>query len=520
MDRRNFIRNTGLGLTAIAFSKYSNFNLADDVLFKNSIKNYRLPENDDQYQQVKCYIEDNIDADYHHASFNTIEAFRDIKYGIRIHWGIYSVTGQGNTSWPFLNLSNQEKQAYQQIYKTWNPVGFNADELVKLFKENGAKMFSITANHHEGFSMYNTKAHVKKRVNWTAPGGPTLEDCDLAYSIMETPFHRDVIKEFSDAAHKYGLKIDLYYSHPDWYNADYRPYCDHPLTFPAAKEHPDLYLSCTGDLLNKKAVVVSNPTQKEENRMMAYHRQQLTELLTNYGKINMVGLDMWLGKKVWPQLRQQIKDLRKIQPEVMFRARGIGNYGDYYTPEGFVPGNPENTNMPWFVIYPYGNWFSYIKNDHYKGVNWIINNLTDIAAKGGNFMIGIGLDADGRFDPQVIEAIKKTGDWLKINGGAIYATRPRRGSFWKEGDAIRFTRTKDKQTIYAISRIWPGRVLKLKTVEPERSSKIFMLGWTNPLKWNYSKSKGLEIFLPAELQDSTKRPCEIAWSFKINILNN
>src|SRR5664279_89818 len=202
--------------------------------------------------------------------------------------------------------------------------------------------------------------------------------------------------------YKRQLKIDLYFSHPNFYNADYRPYF-HPLTFPLAKEHPEQYGD--QDCLKTNAVVVSNPTLEEENRMMAYHRQQLTELLSNYGKIDMICLDICLGRKVWSQMRQEMKDFRKIQPDVMFRARGIGNYGDYYTPEGFVPGNKENTDMPWFVIYPYGKWFSYIKNDQYKGSPWIISNLCDIVAKGGNFMIGIGPDGNGRFDPNVIEAI-------------------------------------------------------------------------------------------------------------------
>jgi alpha-L-fucosidase len=266
--------------------------------------------------------------------------------------------------------------------------------------------------------------------------------------------------------------------------------------------------------------MVSDPTPAEETRMMAYHRRQLTELLTNYGKIDMICLDMWLGKKVWPEMRREIKDLRKIQPDVMFRARGIGNYGDYYTPEAFVPGDKSNTDMPWFCIYPYGDWFSYIKNDHYKGVDWIINNLTDIVAKGGNFMIGIGADATGRFDPQVIEAIKQAGDWLKINGEAIYATCPRNGSLWKEGDAIRYTRTKDKQIVYAISRVWPGQVLKLRTVEPKPGSEIFMLGWAKQLDWKYNKETGLEISVPSELQDNARRPCKMAWCFKITVLKN
>jgi len=482
---------------------------------KFPVVNYKVPTTDDQYKKTKSWIEDDIDADYSHASVAAIEAFKDIKYGVRIHWGPYSINGQGNTSWPFLDLSYEQKQAYNEMYITWNPTGFNAEEWMKLFKDNGFKMFAITTNHHDGFTMYDTKAHIKKRVNWTAPSGPAVEDCDVAYSIMETPFHRDVIKELCDAGHKYGLKIDLYYSHPNWYNADYRPYCYHPLTFPAAKEHPELY----GDSPNKNAVMIANPTTEEEARMMAYHRQQLTELLTNYGKIDMICLDMWLGKKVWPQMRQEMKDFREIQPDVMFRNRGIGNYGDYYTPEAFVPGDKSNTDMPWFCIYPYGDWFSYIKNDHFKGTNWIINNLTDIVAKGGNFMIGIGADATGRFDPQVIKAIKEVGAWLLVNGEAIYATRPREEDLWREGDTIRYTRTKDKQTIYAISRGWPGQLLKLKTVEPKQGSEIYMLGYAKPLEWKYSKATGLEISIPADLQDESKRPCKMAWSFKIAALN-
>lgn len=477
--------------------------------------NYTLPKSDDHYKCVKDYVEDKIDTDYHHPSAAAIEAFRDIKFGVRIHWGLYAIEGKNNASWPFLTLSNKKKQAYQELYKTWNPTGFNAEEWMQLFSENGIKMFAFTSMHHEGFSMFDTKARVKKRVNWIAPGGPKLEDCDLAYSIMETPFHRDVVKELCDAAHKYGIKIDLYFSHPNWFNADFRPYNYHPLGIPDVKIHPELY----GDAPSENPVVVPDPSPEEEARMMANHRLQLTELLTNYGKIDMICLDQWLGKKVWPQMRQEMKDIRKIQPDVMFRARGIGNYGDYYTPEGFIPGNQENTDMPWFVIYPYGESFSYLPTDHFKGIPWIINSLTDIVAKGGNFMVGIGPDGTGRFEPRVISALKETGKWLKVNGEAIYSTRPRAADRWKEGDAIRYTRSKDKKTVYAINRGWPGLKLLLKSVEPLHGSEIYMLGYKKPLNWSYDKVSGLEISLPAELQDMTKRPCKFAWSFKIECLD-
>ena len=482
---------------------------------KAPLLNFTLPKSDDHYKCVKDYVEDKIDTDYHHASAAAIEAFKDIKYGVRIHWGLYSIEGKGKESWPFLTLSDKKKQAYQDLYKTWNPTGFDAEEWMRLFNENGIKMFAITSMHHEGFSMFDTKARVKRRVNWIAQGGPKIEDCDMAFSIMETPFHRDVIKELCDAAHKYGIKIDLYFSHPNWFNVDFRPYNYHPVQIPDVKIHPKLY----GEAESRKYIVAPDPTPEEEARMMANHRQQLTELLTNYGKIDMICLDQWLGSKVWPQMRQEMKNFRKIQPDVMFRARGIGNYGDYYTPEGFIPGNSENTDMPWFVIYPYGESFSYLKTDHFKGVSWIINSLTDIVAKGGNFMVGIGPDGTGRFEPRVIQALKEAGKWLKVNGEAIYSTRPREGDLWKDGESIRFTRTKDKKTVYAIVRGWPGQKLRVKSVEPVHGTEILMLGYPKPLNWSYDKITGLEISVPVELQDMDKRPCKFAWSFKIASLN-
>jgi alpha-L-fucosidase len=131
-------------------------------------------------------------------------------------------------------------------------------------------------------------------------------------------------------------------------------------------------------------------------------------------------------------------------------------------------------------------------------------------------MLGIGPDSTGRFDPLVIQAIKEAGAWLKVNGEAIFDTRPREGNLWKEGDTIRYTRTKDNQFVYAISRNWTGRVLRLKTIEPNQGSKIYMLGLEKPLEWKYDKKTGLEILLPAELQDESKRPCKTAWSFRIS----
>ena len=372
----------------------------------------RAPATDTHLKQVQSYVERDPLPDYQHASESAYEAFRDLKFGIRIHWGLYSIWAKGRESWPLRDFDNATRQRYQELYKTWNPRGFDAEQWMRFFDRSGVRLMAFTSKHHDGFSMFDTKTRVHERVNWTAPDGPRIESCDTAYSIMDTPRKRDVVKELCDAAHKHNIKIDLYFSHPDWYDADFRDIC----------------LSPIGRL--------GKATPAERARMIERHREQLAELLTNYGRIDTICLDMWMDKEIWPTLRETMICLRKLQPDVMFRARGIGNYGDYYTPEGFVPGAKENTSMPWMVIYPLGKTFSYNKDEPLKSTQWIITNLVDAVAKGGNFMPAIGPDADGRFDPEAVRRFEEAGQWLKINGEAIYATRPRDGLLWKQGDDI------------------------------------------------------------------------------------
>ena len=133
----------------------------------------------------KTFVETVPVPEYQYASEEAYEAFDDHKYGIRIHWGLYSMQHL-EASWPFLHETDVERQAYQQLYKEFNPVEFDADAYMKWFGECGLKMFAILAKHHDGFSMFDTKTRVKQRVNWTAPGGPAIEDCDLAYSVMNS----------------------------------------------------------------------------------------------------------------------------------------------------------------------------------------------------------------------------------------------------------------------------------------------------------------------------------------------
>src|SRR5215469_10300564 len=307
MNRRQFL-GSGLAASVAAVSRYPLTGKIPSVA-------HGFPVSELEHDP---YIERQPIADYHSAPASSYEAFRDMKFGIRIHWGIYSIWHRGAESWPFLEMSLEDRQRYNGLYKTWNPAGFDAEAWMNIFHDSGMKMFAFTTKHHEGFSMFDTRTRVKNWSNWTASGGPRIESCDLAYWIMETPFRRDIVKELCAAAHQKDIKIDLYFSHPDWYDADFRPYVVHPLQVPSSATYLTARdLDRTQRTYGGNPVIVPDPTEAETARMMARHRAQLIELLTNYGTIDMLCLDTWLGPRVWPELRKTILKLRELQPQVM-----------------------------------------------------------------------------------------------------------------------------------------------------------------------------------------------------------
>ena len=130
-------------------------------------------------------------------------------------------------------------------------------------------------------------------------------------------------------------------------------------------------------------------------------------------------------------------------------------------------------------------------------------------------MVGIGPDGQGEFHKKAVDVLEEAGEWLRINGEAIYSTRPRAGEMYKEGENIRYTRTKDNKHIYAIALQWPGEALNLKLAFPEAGSHIYLLGYDKPLEWNYSDNGGITVKMPEFLQDEKNRPCKYAYSFRI-----
>ena len=274
-----------------------------------------------------------LDPRYQHASPDAYERWRDLKYGLRIHWGIYSQYGF-EASWPLLKMSHGEKQEYVDSYKRFNPIRFDAEAWMRLFERCGLKCFAFTTKHHDGFAMWDTKTRVVRRVNWTASGGPAIEACDLAYGIMETPFKRDIVKELLDAAHKHGIAADLYFSHIDWFDADFRMDQWNP-------SRDNAYIPATDP--------------EGYARFARRHREQIRELLSDYGPVDMLCLDMSLPDDCWPQIKETVLLARQLQPELLLRERGIGAYGDYTTPENWIPHSEgqidKRVDRPWMVIH-------------------------------------------------------------------------------------------------------------------------------------------------------------------------
>ena len=458
-------------------------------------KTLRFP---DEVRRNASFSEVNPDADYRHASTAAYEAFRAMKFGVRIHWGLYTMVPQSRESWSFLPLSDAERQRYIESHRTWNPTGFNAEEWMQFFDRAGFKTFAITTKHHEGFSLWDTQTRVVRRPNYIKdPRGPVIEECNVAYSVMETPFKRDIIKELTDAGRKHGQKINLYFSHTDWYDADFRPYGRHPLQYagsPGIKSLEERQL--------RPAFLGPEPTAEEKARRLARHRAQLKELLTNYGQIDMVCLDIALGGEDWPEVKRTIKELRQLQPDVMFRNRGIGNYGDYYTPERVVPGDKTASPMPWMVIYPLGTNFSYEADAaKHKGAKWVVDNLVDSVAKGGNFMVGIGPDGSGRFHPTAIAQLEEVGAWLKVNGEGIFNTHARPGDGWKDGDAVRLTEGDDGRAVYAFVLQRPVGPVALRSVRAPVGARVTLLGSGQPLSWRPA-GEGMAIDFPSSAKPS------------------
>lgn len=350
--------------------------------------------------------------------------FQDAKFGMFIHWGVYSLLGEGE--WVMQNRGITVDR-YEWLASTFNPVKFDAREWVALAKRAGVRYITITSRHHDGFSMFATKATRYNIVDWT-------------------PFHRDPLKELADECRRQGLKLFFYYSQLDWHNPDYWP------------------RGGTGHATGR-------PESGDWSRYLDFMDQQLSELLTNYGPIGGIWFDgMWDKPSADWRLERTYALIHHLQPAALIvpnhhQAPRPGE--DVQTFEQDLPGaNTAGFNTREIGALPLEtsltmneSWGFNITDGKFKSVRELIGYLVRAAGRNANLLLNIGPRPDGTVQPEAVARLDSLGDWLRIYGPSIYGTRggpiaPRPwGVTTRRGDSV---------FVHVLE--WPDRVLALPRV--------------------------------------------------------
>ncbi len=309
------------------------------------------------------------------------EWFCDARFGMFIHWGIYAIPARGEWVKDREKISTED---YQQYFDAFDPVDYNPKEWAKLARQAGMKYAVITAKHHDGFCLFDSKY--------------------TDYNATKTPARRDLIREFVDAFRSEGLKIGFYYSLIDWYQPD----------FQRKDQKFDEYID--------------------------YMHKQVEELVTNYGKIDILWFDYSFGEyrgEKW-KATKLVEMVRKYQPHIIIDNRLGGNMmaetpevyaGDFGGPEQITPPAIVKDNagrpVPWELCMTINNSWGYNKSDNnYKSADNIIYMLVNCVSKNGNLLLNVGPDARGNIPQRSIETLEEIGSWMKDNHDGIYGCGP------------------------------------------------------------------------------------------------
>ena len=327
--------------------------------------------------------------------------WREARFGMFVHWGLYSISGRGE--WVMWNERICHRE-YRKLMERFEAKKFNANEWAACARDAGAKYMVLTARHHDGFCLFDSKADDFTSVNSAAK--------------------RDFIAEYVKACRKAGLRVGLYFSPLDW-------------RFPGYF-FPDLYRESA-----------------EAMKQLAY--DQIRELLTNYGKIDILwfdgGGDDWLGfggieyggsnehgwhnrDKTWPQSRHYGGEplwqpdelyamIRKLQPKIVMNDRagslGVDWEGDFYTPEGRI--GEYNTSRAWETCDRLTGSWGHIPGQPMRSLRNCVQLLANVAMRDGNLLLNVGPDGAGEIEPRHVRRLAQVGDWLASYGESIYGTR-------------------------------------------------------------------------------------------------
>ena len=354
---------------------------------------------------------------YGQGVVNKIQWWQDARFGMFIHWGVYSTEGRGE--W----IMYQEHIPYGEYKKmagNFHPNAYDPAKWVALAKEAGMKYVILTTRHHDGYCLFDSRVSDFTSVK-VGPG-------------------KDLITEFAIACHKTGMRMGFYYSLQDWHFPGVQPQ-----GYPLSNE-------------------ILQPLVEQAH-------EQVRELLTNYGKVDILWFDgMTPGDtNIW-RSSELIRMARQLQPEILINDRA-GTGGDFVTPENVVTAH----NQPWESCYTMNRTWGYAPYDqNYKPVAELIRLLTSCASQGGNFLLNVSPDGNGNIPVQQAESLKAIGKWLKVHGATVYKAEPspivapNLGFQCRVGDKV-----------YLLIQRWPGQVLPFAWCGSiVKSAKVLTTGQT------------------------------------------
>ncbi len=344
------------------------------------------------------------------SSDKRMEWWREARFGMFIHWGVYAVPAGYYNGRPIARIGewimNRGKipvADYQAFAASFNPDKYDADAWVKLAKEAGMKYIVITAKHHDGFALFKSNAS-----KWNI--------------VDATPYGKDLIKPLAEACRKYGIKLGLYYSHAqDWNNPG------GAASRKAASEgwaNPDSAAIDAYTAANSGHWDPAQTTKTMAQYIDDVAVPQVKELLTNYGDIAVLWWDTPTG--MTDEFAEKLNATLALQPNIITndRLKRPNFPGDYKTPEQRIPKLSELDGKDWETCMTMNGTWGFKKDDHeWKSAETMIRNLLDITSKGGNYLLNVGPKADGTFPDESIARLKQVGAWMKVNGEAIYGTK-------------------------------------------------------------------------------------------------